>query len=188
MHCAAAPLSEAERSLPLRRDPPSPAQRRAPSPGRPRRNEPRATAHAPAKGRNWKSVARHDPKSHGPGRRQSLPYLESLMMFTLCSHHESRSTPQSRNDGQESLPPAQRKKDAGYGSWWARQDSNPQPSRYERPALTIELQAPPRPADRQHQAAWQACARAGTAARNSSRLALRTPRRARWPSTASHQR
>ena len=25
---------------------------------------------------------------------------------------------------------------------WARQDSNPQPSRYERPALTIELQAP----------------------------------------------
>lgn len=26
--------------------------------------------------------------------------------------------------------------------WWARQDSNPQPSRYERPALTIELQAP----------------------------------------------
>ena len=27
-------------------------------------------------------------------------------------------------------------------SWWARQDSNPQPSRYERPALTIELQAP----------------------------------------------
>src|SRR3546814_19853925 len=28
------------------------------------------------------------------------------------------------------------------GKWWARQDSNPQPSRYERPALTIELQAP----------------------------------------------
>lgn len=27
-------------------------------------------------------------------------------------------------------------------TWWARQDSNPQPSRYERPALTIELQAP----------------------------------------------
>ena len=23
--------------------------------------------------------------------------------------------------------------------WWERQDSNPQPSRYERPALTIEL-------------------------------------------------
>src|SRR3954465_7633645 len=31
--------------------------------------------------------------------------------------------------------------------WWARQDSNLQPDRYERPALTIELQAPPR-ADR----------------------------------------
>jgi hypothetical protein len=30
--------------------------------------------------------------------------------------------------------------------WWARQDSNLQPDRYERPALTIELQAPPRTA------------------------------------------
>ena len=35
----------------------------------------------------------------------------------------------------------------GYGAisqcdWWARQDSNPRPSRYERPALTAELQAP----------------------------------------------
>ena len=29
-------------------------------------------------------------------------------------------------------------------AWWARQDSNLQPDRYERPALTIELQAPPR--------------------------------------------
>jgi hypothetical protein len=26
-------------------------------------------------------------------------------------------------------------------AWWARQDSNLQPDRYERPALTIELQA-----------------------------------------------
>ena len=26
--------------------------------------------------------------------------------------------------------------------WWARRDSNPQPSRYERPALPVELQAP----------------------------------------------
>ena len=38
-------------------------------------------------------------------------------------------------------------KNAKYGSgleriWWARQDSNLQPDRYERPALTIELQAP----------------------------------------------
>jgi hypothetical protein len=30
----------------------------------------------------------------------------------------------------------------GVGKWWARQESNPQPSRYERPALTVELQAP----------------------------------------------
>ena len=28
-------------------------------------------------------------------------------------------------------------------AWWARQDSNLQPDRYERPALTIELQARP---------------------------------------------
>jgi hypothetical protein len=36
--------------------------------------------------------------------------------------------------------------EAGEASegWWARQDSNLQPDRYERPALTIELQAPPR--------------------------------------------
>ena len=32
-------------------------------------------------------------------------------------------------------------------AWWARQDSNLQPDRYERPALTIELQAPPRAAE-----------------------------------------
>jgi hypothetical protein len=32
---------------------------------------------------------------------------------------------------------------AGQSIWWARQDSNLQPDRYERPALTIELQAPP---------------------------------------------
>ena len=31
----------------------------------------------------------------------------------------------------------------GQSIWWARQDSNLQPDRYERPALTIELQAPP---------------------------------------------
>ncbi|CCV15564.1 hypothetical protein MESS4_790127 [Mesorhizobium sp. STM 4661] len=32
-------------------------------------------------------------------------------------------------------------KNGGTG-WWARRDSNPQPSGYEPPALTIELQAP----------------------------------------------
>src|SRR5262249_60517299 len=30
-------------------------------------------------------------------------------------------------------------------AWWAREDSNLQPDRYERPALTIELRAPPDP-------------------------------------------
>jgi hypothetical protein len=28
------------------------------------------------------------------------------------------------------------------GGWWAREDSNLQPDRYERSALTIELRAP----------------------------------------------
>jgi hypothetical protein len=34
-------------------------------------------------------------------------------------------------------------RDSQGEAWWARQDSNLQPDRYERPALTIELQAPP---------------------------------------------
>src|SRR4029079_6493626 len=37
-------------------------------------------------------------------------------------------------------------REIGRTAWWARQDSNLQPDRYERPALTIELQAPPRAA------------------------------------------
>ncbi len=35
-------------------------------------------------------------------------------------------------------------KDKEQTGWWARRDSNPQPSGYEPPALTIELQAPRR--------------------------------------------
>ena len=38
--------------------------------------------------------------------------------------------------------PVSRPRAARQGkAWWARQDSNLQPDRYERPALTIELQA-----------------------------------------------
>ncbi len=37
------------------------------------------------------------------------------------------------------------------GRWWARQDLNPRPSRYERPALTTELQAPSCRSARHHQ-------------------------------------
>ena len=70
---------------------------------------------------------------------------------------------------------------AGFHSeqWWARQDSNPQPSRYERPALTIELQAPPDAGDKGHQAALQARPFWDTLWTNSARWAGRTPRRAR---------
>ena len=42
------------------------------------------------------------------------------------------------------LAPARQPSRASREGWWARQDSNLQPDRYERPALTIELQAPPR--------------------------------------------
>jgi hypothetical protein len=48
--------------------------------------------------------------------------------------------PDDDGDGGPNLPPR--------SVWWARQDSNLQPDRYERPALTIELQAPPRAAAR----------------------------------------
>ena len=40
------------------------------------------------------------------------------------------------------LPRKRRAPVQAGGARWARRDSNPQPSRYERPALTVELQAP----------------------------------------------
>src|SRR3979490_1621502 len=52
--------------------------------------------------------------------------------------------------------------------WWACLDSNQEPDRYERPALTIELQAPPQAAmqdDRQRcRHRLQGCLRSGHAA------------------------
>ena len=68
---------------------------------------------------------------------------------------------------------------------WARRDSNPQPSRYERPALTIELQAPPPARDSRAAAAQRKrAARQPSSAGSSSvmrcssmtRLAARDPR------------
>src|SRR5260370_42113917 len=41
---------------------------------------------------------------------------------------------------------AAQKKAKSISLWWACLDSNQEPDRYERPALTIELQAPPRAA------------------------------------------
>ena len=61
----------------------------------------------------------------------------------------------------------------GSSMWWARQDSNLQPDRYERPALTIELQAPPRPA---RNIAGQRCRhrlQGGPPRRNAARAAWR---------------
>ena len=59
--------------------------------------------------------------------------------------------------------------------WWARQDSNPRPSRYERPALTAELQAPaivPCPSEDGRQA--------GIPARAFRQVRLRPLFRPRW--------
>ena len=47
--------------------------------------------------------------------------------------------------------------------WWAREDSNLQPDRYERSALTVELRAPPDEAARATQ--YNACTPAATAPR-----------------------
>ena len=76
----------------------------------------------------------------------------------------------------------------GFGRrWWARQDLNPRPSRYERPALTAELQAhavvPSKAAGLRLQAARQPCA----ALVMSDRLAGKTPRWRKWAKTARHQ-
>jgi site-specific DNA recombinase len=45
------------------------------------------------------------------------------------------ASPDDGGGGGPNMPPR--------SAWWAREDSNLQPDRYERPALTIELQAPP---------------------------------------------
>src|SRR3546814_11502893 len=81
----------------------------------------------------------------------ALHKLQSLRLFL----HSSAGSTKPCMPAQDRM----RHGDRSEGIWWARQDSNPQPSRYERPALTIELQAPPCCPDRQHQAAWQACPR-----------------------------
>ncbi len=68
-------------------------------------------------------------------------------------------------------------RDASEG-WWARQDSNLQPDRYERPALTIELQAPPRAAET---AAGNGAGIVYRADRRSGNPGLNRPKRRRIP-------
>ena len=74
--------------------------------------------------------------------------------------------------------------------WWARQDSNPQPSRYERPALTIELQAPPLKRCFQYQgkiATHRVSARIGSIRRLGKPVRAAAPRQAVDPaSRAAH--
>jgi hypothetical protein len=51
--------------------------------------------------------------------------------------------PECPTRGGDSIPPKAKTKRINYlrPGWWAGQDSNLQPDRYERPALTIELPA-----------------------------------------------
>src|SRR4051794_4349353 len=72
----------------------------------------------------------------GPGAATSLAILADW------SKHHSAEAPAFAREG---FGVAAFTRFASEG-WWARQDSNLQPDRYERPALTIELQAPPRAA------------------------------------------
>ena len=86
-----------------------------------------------------------------------LPDRDFVHVIVLLSHREpSILSPLAR----ASVRPAARLRSSSYAghaspsscvaaprvaegeAWWARQDSNLQPDRYERPALTIELQAP----------------------------------------------
>src|SRR5262245_43230305 len=77
--------------------------------------------------------------------------------------------------GNESKNPC--KINMNAAEWWARQDSNLQPDRYERPALTIELQAPPR--DGRGMRGRQRCAvrLQGASGRRNAGLAGRPERR-----------
>src|SRR5438552_5831347 len=84
-----------------------------------------------------------------PCRRPSGT-LHGVVFDILVGSETSPPSPRLRRDSLRSLRltfvalarPAEAR-EASEG-WWARQDSNLQPDRYERPALTIELQAPPR--------------------------------------------
>src|SRR5436853_6452469 len=60
--------------------------------------------------------------------------------LSLCSGYAGHHASPGRS--RVAAPRVARKGEA----WWACLDSNQEPDRYERPALTIELQAPPRAA------------------------------------------
>jgi hypothetical protein len=99
-----------------------------------------ATGHATqAPGTGGASVARSkiDGQIYPLGTRQPFARYDSLML--ACS---SPSTPCGLRRARSAFDSCVAARRAGGGeAWWARQDSNLQPDRYERPALTIELQA-----------------------------------------------
>ena len=76
----------------------------------------------------------------------------------------------------------------GFGRrWWARQDLNPRPSRYERPALTAELQAHAGQASKAAGVPLQATRQPCAAAAITDMVAGITPRRRKWSKTVRHQ-
>jgi hypothetical protein len=89
--------------------------------------------------RRWPFLAMKPPNLRSSGRHYSRTKCGPVVCGLLKNGNERRI------DVSGAVNPrlANRKSDKPVICWWARQDSNLQPDRYERPALTIELQAPP---------------------------------------------
>ena len=93
-------------------------------------------------------------KCFGFGRRAAFDAVPrvalAIMMFTGASRSDAVLLgPPMVEEGSENARGVSRPQPSLYltasksKSWWAGQDSNLQPDRYERPALTIELPARP---------------------------------------------
>lgn len=90
-----------------------------------------------------------------PSAAENRPIMPQLSgLADTPETHASRASP-----GYLNASSARSALRSGEGdTWWARQDSNLQPDRYERSALTIELQAPisrlPHPGPARQRRAW----------------------------------
>src|SRR4051794_28836625 len=85
------------------------------------------------------SKSKYNPH-RSPPRRSCGGETHQAEPAQCCSGAEAART--SRIGTSPPTPPRHDRALRRCVRWWARQDSNLQPDRYERPALTIELQAP----------------------------------------------
>ncbi len=72
-----------------------------------------------------------------PARFGQIRLILPVSLPSVCKH-----APLTHGNG-DAIPRLREMRFQTETVWWARRDSNPQPSGYEPPALTIELQAPP---------------------------------------------